>query len=457
MKDDDSAKDQGVLLEGKFARASRWVGIFLALLVLGAHFFRASEYGLVLCVFGMVFFFCTKVVWRQYAVGLFLIWGALEWADSAYFLANMRMQAGLPWLRASLILSVVALLTLLAGVQAFKRAKLLSKFAGDDLALFQAGIFIFTMLGLLFLSKQVPLDLFLLERYFPVFGKAQIFISAWYAAFMAKGLLASRTSRNFRKKIWLIFSLVFFSQLALGLLGMQEMLMTGRLHVPIPAFIVLAPIFRGSLTMMPILVLVSVILLGSAWCSFLCYFGAFDAFAAGKKAVKTLPVKGYWFLKYGRMLVLVLGIVVALGLRMGGASTYFAVTLALLFGFFGLLVMLIFSRKYASMIHCTTFCPMGLLVNVLGKFSFWKIKIDKTLCDNCGACEKVCLYHAIDEQSRNDGRTLLRCSLCRDCIGVCKKGAISLGCFAFAPALSQRIFVALVVVLHVLFITVARV
>ena len=40
--------------------------------------------------------------------------------------------------------------------------------------------------------------------------------------------------------------MVFFSQLALGLVGFSRFLMTGALHVPVPAVIVAGPLSAGG-------------------------------------------------------------------------------------------------------------------------------------------------------------------------------------------------------------------
>jgi hypothetical protein len=60
-----------------------WLWSVLMLLLLGAHFYRASEYGIVFCIVGMLALFCSGKVWTRWAVGLFLLWGMVEWAGSA--------------------------------------------------------------------------------------------------------------------------------------------------------------------------------------------------------------------------------------------------------------------------------------------------------------------------------------------------------------------------------------
>ncbi len=48
------------------------------------------------------------------------------------------------------------------------------------------------------------------------------------------------------------------------------------------------PIYRAQLSVMTILFLSTVILTGPAWCSQLCYFGAFDNLASGGKTSREI-------------------------------------------------------------------------------------------------------------------------------------------------------------------------
>ena len=88
---------------------------------------------------------------------------------------------------------------------------------------------------------------------------------------------------RWRKYTWFVFSVVFFSQLLLGLLVSDKFLMTGKLHLPVPMMILAGPIYRGHTSVMTILFLSTVILSGPAWCSHLCYFGAIDNLARLRK------------------------------------------------------------------------------------------------------------------------------------------------------------------------------
>jgi len=359
--------------------------------------------------------------------------------------------------RGVLILSTVAVVTGLTGLIAAKQASQLAREQEKSDAFLRASVFMAVFLLLYYIRKVAPLDLLLLERFFPHLGTIEIFLASLYGAFAA-GLLADhKKSRKARTRLWLAFACIFFVQFALGLLGISQMLLTGKLHVPIPAFILYGGAFRESLNAMPFIVLISTILLGSAWCSMLCYFGPFDSWASQGKAMQPLPRFLHVLLCWGRFVVLSVGIGAAFILKHIGMSTGAVVSLACAYAFLSLLIMAILSRRYGGMMHCTSFCPMGLVVNWLGRLSPWRIRVDSSSCDNCGACEKVCRWRAITSESRSKGGVLLRCTLCRDCIGVCHNHAVSLRCVRLAPEISVKLFIGILATLHTVFLACAMV
>lgn len=82
-----------------------------------------------------------------------------------------------------------------------------------------------------------PLPVLLADRYLPGSGLIQILVLSIYACIIGHKLLNADKTAPIRSTIWSLFSVVFFAQLFLGLAGMQSMLMTGELHVPVPALI----------------------------------------------------------------------------------------------------------------------------------------------------------------------------------------------------------------------------
>lgn len=86
----------------------------LALLVLAAHFFRADLPFLVPVCVGFAALLFVRFAWVPRTVGLALVLAAGEWLHTLAILVGDRLEAGQPWLRLALILSGVALATLLA-------------------------------------------------------------------------------------------------------------------------------------------------------------------------------------------------------------------------------------------------------------------------------------------------------------------------------------------------------
>ncbi len=438
-------------------QALSWLWTCLVIILLGAHFYRASEYGIVLCTAGILLLFCSSASWKRWAVGLFLLWGMLEWSSSACSLAQMRMAMDMPWMRGALILSAVAVVTGLTGLSVTRQAARMAREQKTSDAFLRAAVFMSVFLGLFYIRRYAPFDLLLLERFFPRIGAVEIFLAACYGSFAAKLLADPKLSRKARIRLWLTFACIFFAQFFLGIAGIRQMLLSGELHTPIPAFIIYGAVFRESLNVMPFIVLTSTLLLGSAWCSMLCYFGPFDALASQGKNLRPLPKLLQALLCWGRIAVLVSGIGAVFLLKHMGLSTSSAVSLSIAYALFSLLIMTTLSRRYGSMLHCTTSCPMGLMISLLGRLAPWRIKVDSKACNDCSACERACQWRAITPESRMQGKTLLRCSLCRDCIGVCHKKAITLRCAGLDPEISSQLFTGLLASLHAIFLACAMV
>ncbi len=430
-----------------------WLGVLLAMLVLAAHYYRSGNYTMTICLAGIIALHFGTSAWKRYVLGAVLCLGAVEWCMSIHSLIILRVYLGQTWLRASIILGLVAALTALAGIYSLLAAKRQS--SANPLAIVQALAFMLVFLILYQLNLYKP-DLLLLKRFWPFWGNIELVLLAWYAALVTGGLLNLKTSRKTRRMAWGIFALIFFGQLALGLLGVPMMRTLESAHIPIPGLVIFAPIYRGELGFMPVFVLIITLLVGSSWCSMLCYFGPLEAAFCAKRPVREPSGFLALALRHGRISVLIGGILISTILKILGASNWIAMSAGLTYAGVSLLLLLIASRKYAGMVHCTAFCPLGLIVSVLARLSPWRVRIDPKRCDNCGSCEKACFYHAIDAGRRQKGSPHLRCTLCRDCIAVCPKEAISLGMSFVGPPMAAWIFVLLLVSLHVLFIATAR-
>lgn len=428
----------------------------LALLLLGAHSLRDGDFGLTASFVLLAGLFFTRQAWLRVAAIAALMWGGYIWADTTVGFINFRQAFDLPWKRLAVIMSGVivfdalALWTLTGNAcrDHFNKAR--------EQALPRAAIFVLTIYGLAMASAKVSFPILLADRYFPGWGWLEITLLGVYAQWIGGLMLAPKGHRMVRPRIWGLFSAVFFGQLALGLLGMERMLMTGSLHLPVPALIVGGPIFRGDGLFMIILFSVTVLLVGPAWCSHLCYIGAWDD-ALSRLGKRTAPQGVLRRLSLGgRGATLLLTIGAALALRMAGVPGQSAVLFAAVFGLIGVGVMVFVSRKAGMMVHCTTYCPMGLVANILGKISPWRIRVGDE-CTRCGACFTRCRYNALDEGRVEAGKPALSCTMCGDCVSACAHGQINYAFPGLSGKMARTVFIVLVVSLHAVFLGVARI
>lgn len=320
-----------------------------------------------------------------------------------------------------------------------------------------ASIFVLTTGLLSVIRIFTPLDILLMDRFFPGWGWLQIFVLGIYSSWIGAMLLRkSKSASKVRSRIWALFSLVFFAQLALGLMGIDRLLMTGDLHIPVPALIAAGPVYRGGQGLfMVILFGVSLLLAGPAWCSWLCYIGAWDDQSSRirNKRPSTLPAWSVWVIRPG-LLILVLG--AAYIMNKAGVNTYSASVSAIGFGLTGVLIMLIFSRRSGTMVHCSGFCPMGLIANILGRINPWRIRI-KEGCTRCGVCAVQCPYSALTMDNIYRGRPGLNCTLCGDCVNACPESVMEYRLPLVRPETARTAFIVLVVSLHAVFLATARI
>jgi ferredoxin-type protein NapH len=313
-------------------------------------------------------------------------------------------------------------------------------------------IFFLTFGLLAFVQVKVSNPMILAERFMRGAGWPEIFIISLYASFVGYKMQFEKNVPEWRKISWTIFSLVFFSQLIIGLLGNEKFLMTGKLHLPIPMMILAGPIYRGQLSVMTILFLSTVLLTGPAWCSHLCYFGAFDNLCSGGKTSREM-------LKHKAAIkstVVLLVISMALILRWLNVGKLAATLTAVAFGISGIFIMTIFSVKRKKMVHCTMFCPIGSLVNILKHVNPFRLYIDSS-CTLCMHCTKFCKYDALNPPDIKKSRPSLSCTLCGDCLAGCHHNSIKYKFLNMNPVNARNLYLLLTISLHAACLALARI
>ncbi len=101
-------------------------------------------------------------------------------------------------------------------------------------------------------------------------------------------------------------------------------------------------------------------------------------------------------------------------------------SVAFLTGILTLFIIGFLSWKYGRT-YCNTICPVGTILGFLGKYSFFKVRIDIEKCNNCGACARYCKASCINSKEYDIDYS--RCVDCFNCLGSCKQNALS---FSFA-------------------------
>lgn len=421
------------------------VCLLLTLLLSAAHWWRAGQAGVALACLLWWLVSLRRAAWMRPLTALLLLLLAAEWFLTADQFIRLRQMLHQPWLRLALILTATAAVTLLTALLVWgsRGRRWFSRHAESAGA--QALCFLLVtalLLPLLVLSPRI----LLLERFFPGLGPLQIVCAALWGAWLCRRLSDRQTAPVIRRRVWLLLSLLFFAQFALGLAGQSAFSMSGEPHIPVPGVIIGGALYRGQPGFMVALFTLSVLTAGAAWCSHLCYFGSWDQLAASR--TRPTPHPHPFRL---RALSLLATCACALLLRACGAPSAPAVAGGLLLGISLVPAALLFSRRRGYAVYCTMICPLGILACLLGRLSPWRVRRTST-CVQCGACLRACRYGALDRlrEGREPGPS---CVLCRDCLSACAHNGL---CLRWAGkggnGLAERAFVVIVSALHAVFL-----
>lgn len=319
---------------------------------------------------------------------------------------------------------------------------------------FRLPIIVFSLTFLLLSIVQIKVDrpMILAERFIEGGGWIEIVIISLYGAIVAFKMKDPLNVPRWRRITWTIFSIIFFTQLIIGLSGFDKFLMTGKLHLPIPMMILGGPVYRGQLSIMTILFLSTVIITGPAWCSHLCYFGAFDNLAAkGKTSKEILKHKGAI-----KSTILLLVIAMALTLRWFNFPVLISTMLAAGFGITGIAIMILASVKRKKMAHCVMYCPIGTIVNIFKYVNPFRLYIDKS-CTLCMHCTKFCKYDALNAEDIRNSKPSVTCTLCGDCLAGCQHNSIKYKFLKMPPERARNLYLTLTISLHAACIALARI
>lgn len=425
----------------------------LALLLAGAHFWRAGLSALSLGCALLALLAWTRGAWVRQFLLLVLPLLAARWIWTAGQFVQLRQFMEQPWHRLAAILLGVALFTALAALPLLSGRARARYALRQDCAGTQLAALILTS-GILAVVWTLVPGIFVLERFAPGWGPAQVFLPGLWAAWVAGRLADRRTAPSTRLWTWRLFSLVFFGQLLLGFVLDSRFLLSGSPHLPVPGLILAAPLYRGGGYFMLILFGVAVLLAGAAWCSQLCYFGVWDAGTAARGRPRPVPV---WLPRL-RLGLLGLTLLTPVALRLAGLPSVIALACGLLLGLLLLVCAVLVSRRMGFGAYCLGICPLGLVAGWLGRLSPWRVwRTDA--CTRCKACVRVCRYGAMTEENLSRAMPGPTCTLCRDCLSACRQKALTFSLYGtkhYGPAVESA-FISQVVALHAVFLALARV
>ncbi len=311
-------------------------------------------------------------------------------------------------------------------------------------------IFVFSLLSLVQV-KMISNPILLAERFYPGGGWIEIFFISLYGGFVIYKMQNPMNVPRWRRITWTIFAVVFFLQLAIGISGAEKFLMTGKLHLPIPMMIIAGPIYRGQLSVMTLLFLSTIILTGPAWCSHLCYFGAFDSLASKNKTRRA----GLKNKKAIKSTLLILVIAVTLLLRWLNVPLLTATLIAVGFGITGIGIMIWYSRKAGKMVHCTMYCPVGTVVNITKQVNPFRLYIDSS-CTLCMKCTSFCKFDALNIKDIKNKKPDFSCTLCGDCLAACRDNSIKYRFLKLNPETARKLYLFLTISMHAIFLAMGR-
>jgi ferredoxin-type protein NapH len=180
------------------------------------------------------------------------------------------------------------------------------------------------------------------------------------------------------------------------------------------------------------------LVVGKAWCSYVCFFGGIEeGFAALPKRMKIRKLDPRLRLVPWAILLFVVVLSAALFepvycmwlcpfKTVTEYPAVHSVTTAIQMGIFitlfaGLVVVLPYLTKKRT--QCAFFCPFGAFQSLFNKINLFEIRFNREKCVDCTLCQTSCPTMALSAESIREGKTLLNCMKCGACVDSCKKSA----------------------------------
>jgi polyferredoxin len=184
-------------------------------------------------------------------------------------------------------------------------------------------------------------------------------------------------------------------------------------------------------------IIVLTYLFGRIWCGWVCHLGAFQEFLYNSH-LRKLPFlqteKTQKILKNIRILLfvaLIAQLVITkenLFIHIDPFKVAFNLSSYYVTGWI-LLALVLISSLYIYRPFCQAVCPIGLMLSWVAKIPGASILTMGNQCNGCKKCSKICLSHAIREDSTNGGVIINHgdCIGCGSCLDDCRNQSIHFG------------------------------
>ncbi|HPF53097.1 MAG TPA: 4Fe-4S binding protein [Eubacteriales bacterium] len=196
------------------------------------------------------------------------------------------------------------------------------------------------------------------------------------------------------------------------------------------------------------LLLLFAVSLGRFICGWLCPFGfvqeLIDLIPLPKLRVPKLLDRALRYLKYVVLAVLVIALPLLLRDSFGLSAPYYCKWLCpagtlgagipliltnsslasaaggLFLHKLGILTVILIASAFIFRPFCKYLCPLGAFYGLFNGISLTRMTIDKSLCTNCGKCERVCRMNVEVRKNINSPE----CIRCSECLHACPEHAI---------------------------------
>jgi polyferredoxin len=197
-------------------------------------------------------------------------------------------------------------------------------------------------------------------------------------------------------------------------------------------FYLLMGVFAGATLHYFIAKVVGTFVLNRGWCGWACWTAMVLDLLPWKRP-KNGRIRGLGAIRYIHF-ALSLGLIIFIWFGLGNRDLYAQQSMTELYWLIaGNALYYVVGISLAAVLKdnrafCKYVCPIPVMQKIGARFAVWKMSIDPDLCNDCGACEKLCIMNIRLLEYKNAGQRVLstECTLCSTCVNICPKSAVQL-------------------------------